>query len=147
MLVDIRLVNIYIYIYIYVYIYIYIYIVFHRKTSVLSQLVNVARHAGLFKMGSKLAKLYVRLSILTLRQLVTYVSSGIITQYLSAFFCLHFVLPDTRVLNSLEELCITRVAAVNSFAWVLNPPSGVFFFPFLIKFQSLMLSINWSCIV
>ena len=33
-------------------------------------------------------------------------------------------LPDTRVLNSLEEFCITRVAAVNSFVRVINPREG-----------------------
>ena len=38
-----------------------------------------------------------------------------------AFVCLHFALLDTRLLNSLEELCIMWVAAVNSFARVLNP--------------------------
>ena len=35
-----------------------------------------------------------------------------------------FTLSDTRVLNSLEELCITWVAAVNSFTRVLNPRDG-----------------------
>ena len=30
-------------------------------------------------------------------------------------------LPDTKVLNSFEEICIMRVAALNSFARVLNP--------------------------
>ena len=32
-----------------------------------------------------------------------------------------YTLPDTRVLNSFEELCIMRAAAVNSFVRVLNP--------------------------
>ena len=43
--------------------------------------------------------------------------------YVLAFLCLHFALSDTRVLNLLEELCITRVTAVNSFTWV-NPWEG-----------------------
>ena len=30
-----------------------------------------------------------------------------------AFVCLHFVQSDSRVLNSLEEFCIMRVASVN----------------------------------
>ena len=39
------------------------------------------------------------------------VSAGI-NAYVSNFVCLHFALLDTEVLNSLEELCITRVATV-----------------------------------
>ena len=50
-------------------------------------------------LGSKPAQLYVRLSILSLSHQVTYVSSWIITHYVSAFNCLHFALPDTRVLT------------------------------------------------
>ena len=53
---------------------------------------------------------------------VTYVSLWIKRYYVVAYVCLHFALPDTKVLNSYEELCITRVAAVNSFARALNPP-------------------------
>ena len=37
------------------------------------------------------------------------------------FHLFHFTLSDTEVLNSLEELCIMQVAAVSSFAKVLNP--------------------------
>ena len=37
-----------------------------------------------------------------------------------------YTLPDTRVLNSFEELCIMRAAAVNSFARMLNPHGGVY---------------------
>ena len=48
------------------------------------------------------------------------VSSGIITHYVLAFVCLHFAVSDTGVINLLEELCIMRVAVVNSFARVLN---------------------------
>ena len=55
---------------------------------------------------------------------VTYVSSGIITIFVLVFVCLHFTLSDTGVLNSLEELYITCVSAVNSFARVLNPREG-----------------------
>ena len=36
------------------------------------------------------------------------------TQFVLAFVCLHFAQSDTEVLNSLEEICITRVAAINS---------------------------------
>ena len=88
---------------------------------VVSQLFSVIRHAGRFKLGSKPTQLYVTLSILPLSPQTTYVSSGIIRHYVFAFVCLHSALPDTRVLNSLEELGITWVAAVNSFAWVLKP--------------------------
>ena len=53
-----------------------------------------------------------------------YVTSGIIRHYVVAFACLHFALPDTRVFSSYEELCITRVVAVNSFTRVLKPRGG-----------------------
>ena len=44
--------------------------------------------------------------------------------YKLAFVCLHFVLSDTRVLNSLEDLCFALVSAVNSFDRVLKPREG-----------------------
>ena len=87
---------------------------------VVSQLFSVATQIGHFKLGLKPGKLYVRLSIITLSHQSTYVSSGIIRHYVLAFACLHFALPDTIVVNSYKELCITLVAAVNSFARVLN---------------------------
>ena len=95
----------------------------HPETDcfAVSQLFRVARHTGCFKLGPKPAQLYIRLSILPLSQQSIYVNSGIIRHYVSAFVCLHFALPGTRELNSLEELCITRVAAGNSFARVLKP--------------------------
>ena len=34
------------------------------------------------------------------------------------------MLSDTGVLNSIEELCITQMAAVNSFIRVLKPSAG-----------------------
>ena len=71
-------------------------------------------------LGLKPAQLYVRFSIIPLRHQSTYVSSGIIRHYVVAFACLHFALLDTRVFNSYEELCITRMAAVNSFVRLLN---------------------------
>ena len=82
---------------------------------------SVARHAGHFKLGSKHAQLYHSLSILPLIHQATSVSSRIITPYVESFICLHFALLDTRVLNLLEELWITWVAAINSFTRVLNP--------------------------
>ena len=85
---------------------------------VVSQLFSVTRR---FKLRSTPTQLYVRLSIIPLSQQLTYVSSIILMHYVLAFVCLHFAWPDTRVLNSLEELCFTRIAAVNSFARVLNP--------------------------
>ena len=68
------------------------YIYCHSQTDyfVVSQLFSVARHAGRFKLGSKPAQLYVRLSILLFSQQVTHVSSEIITHYVLAFVCLHF---------------------------------------------------------
>ena len=89
------------------------YISCHPRTDyfVISQLFSVARHVGRFLLGSKPDQLYVRLSILSLSHQVTYVSSGIVRHYVVTFVCLYFALPDIRVFTSLEELCITRVAA------------------------------------
>ena len=44
--------------------------------------------------------------------------------YVLTSFCLYFTLSETGVLNSLVELCITRVATVNSLANVLNLRGG-----------------------
>ena len=43
-----------------------------------------------------------------------------ITHFVSTFVWLHFTLSYTGVLNSLEELCITRMAVFNSLAKVLK---------------------------
>ena len=88
------------------------YIVIHRQTFILSQLFSIGRHVECLKLGLKPAQLYIRLSIFLLTQQATYVSSGIIRYYVVAFVYLHFALLDTRVLNSLEELCIMQVAAI-----------------------------------
>ena len=52
----------------------------------------------------------------------TYVCSGIIC--ILVFISLHFVLSGNKALNSLEQLYITWVAAINSFARVLNLQGG-----------------------
>ena len=98
------------------YIYIYIYSC-HPQTDcfIVSQLFCAARHVGRLKLGSKPAQLYVRLSIISRSQQANHVSSGIIRHYVVAFICLHFALLDNGVINSFEELCIMRVAAVISF--------------------------------
>ena len=114
------------YLFLSLYIYIYIYIVIHRLTFIVSQLFSVARRVGHLKLEYEPAQLYIRLSIIPLCQQVNHVSLGIIRHYLVAFICLHFALPDTRVLNSFKELCIMRVAAINSFARVLNPCGGAY---------------------
>ena len=67
---------------------------------------------------------FVGISILPLSLQATYATSRIIMHYVLVFVCLHFALLDTRVLSVLEELCITRLAAVNFFARVLNPQVG-----------------------
>ena len=103
--------------------YIYIYIYCHPQIDyfVVSQLFNVVRHARCFKLGLKLVQIYARLSILPLCHFGNKPQLGNLKHFVSTFICLHFPLLDTVVLNSLEELCITRAAAVNSFARVLNP--------------------------
>ena len=100
--------------------YIYKYIHPEKDCFVISQLISKARHAGRFKLRLKPTQICIRLSIIPLCQQSTYVSAGIIRHYVVAFACLHFALLDTRVLNSYEELCITRVAVVNSLARVFN---------------------------
>ena len=89
-----------------------IYFVIHRQCFVASQLFSVARHVHL-KLWWKPTQFYV--SIILLSQQVTYVSLGIIRHHVVTFVCLHFTLLDTRALNSLEELCLMQVAAINSF--------------------------------
>ena len=110
----------------FVYIYIYIYIYCHPQTDcfIESQLFSVARLVGRFTLGLKPAQLYVKLSIILLSHQSTYVSSGIIRHYVITFACLHFALPDPRGFNSYKELCITRVAAVTSFARVPHSLDG-----------------------
>ena len=92
--------------YIYIYVCVCVCVYCHPRTDcfVVSQLFSVARHVGCLKLGSKPTQLYVRFSILPLSQQSTYASSGIIRHYVAAFVCLHFALPDNRVLNSFEEL-------------------------------------------
>ena len=95
-------------------IYIYIYIYSHRQIDcfVVSQLFSVARHVGRLMLGSKPGQLFVWLSTIPLGQQANHVSSGIVRHYVVAFVSLHFALPDTRELNSFEELCMMRVKAV-----------------------------------
>ena len=98
-----------------IYIYIYIIYICHPQTDcfVVSQFFSVARHVRCFKLGLKPTQLYIRLSIRPLGQQENHVSLGIIRHYVVAFVCLHFALPDTRVLNSFKELCFMQAAAVD----------------------------------
>ena len=102
----------------------YIYIYCHPQTDcfVVSQLFSVARHVGRSKLGSKPAKLYVRLSIGPLGQQVCLGNYKVLCSNISSCVRLFtsYTLPYTRVLNSFEELCIMRAAAENSFAKVLT---------------------------
>ena len=61
---------------IYIYIYIYIYILSKTDSFVLSELFNVARHAGRSKLGSKTVQLYVRLSLRPLGHQADHVGYG-----------------------------------------------------------------------
>ena len=97
--------------------YIYKYIVINRQAVcfVVSQLFCVTRHAGRDRnppnFTLELVSYHSAIS-------VTDVSLGILTQFVLSFVCLYFAL------NSLEELYITLVAAVSSFARVLNSWKG-----------------------
>ena len=113
------------------YIYIYIYLYCHPQTDcfIVSQLFKVARHVGHLKLRSKPAQLYVRLSIRPLGQLEYHVSLGnykVLCSNISSNVRLFtfYALPDARVLNSFEELCIIQAVAINSFTRVLNPHGG-----------------------
>ena len=96
---------------------------------VASQFFRVARHVGRLKLGSKPTQFHVRLSIIPLSQQANHVSSGIMRHSVVAFVYLHFCL--TRELNSFVELCIMRMAAVNSFARVLNPNGGTYIYIYI----------------
>ena len=74
----------------YIYIYIYIYGQPQTDSFVESQLFSVARHVERLKLGSKAARLYVRLRIIPLSQQANHVSSGIIRHYVVPFVCLRF---------------------------------------------------------
>ena len=102
---------------IYIYIYIYTYCHPHTDCFVLSQLFSVVSHAGRLKLGSKLAQLYVRLSIRPLSQQAYHVDLGnymvLCSNSISSIRLFTFyTIPDTRVLNSFEELCIMRAAYI-----------------------------------
>ena len=106
-----------------IYIYIYIYIYWHPQTDyfVLSELFSVARHEGRLKLEPKPAHLYVRLSIRRLGQQAYHVSLGnykILCGNISSSVRLFtfYTLPDARVLDSFEQLCNMRAAAVNPFS-------------------------------
>ena len=112
--------------------FIYIYIYCHPQTDcffVVSQLFSVARHVGRLKLGSKLAQLYI--SIRPLDQQVYHVGLGNYKVLCSNSSCsvrlfTFYNLPDTRVLNSFEELCIMQAAAKNSFTIMFNPHGGAY---------------------
>ena len=98
-----------------IYIYIYINVYCHPQTdcfviSLVISLFSVARHDGCLKLGSKPAQFYVKLSIRPLGQQVYHVSLGNYKVLCSNSSSVHLftfsTLPDTRVLNSFEELCI-----------------------------------------
>ena len=100
------------------YIYIYIYCHPQRDCFFVSQLFTVTRHIARFILGSKPAYFYGRPITYHSAISLTYVSSGIKRIFFQ--LCLHFAQLEIGVFNSLEELCITWVAAVNSFARVLK---------------------------
>ena len=81
--------------------YIYICMYCHPQTDcfIISQLFSVVRYVGCFKLGLRPTQLYIRLSIIPLSHQSVYVNSGVIRHYIVSFTCLHFVLPDMRVLN------------------------------------------------
>ena len=85
---------------------IYIYIYSHPQADcvIVSQLFSVARHIGCLKLGSKHAQLYIRLSIILFSLQVNLHQLGCYKALCSSFCLFTFSSPDTRVLNSFEEL-------------------------------------------
>ena len=108
-----------------IYIYIYMYIVIHRQT------VSLYHNPSVWLDKQDVSRWDRNPPNFTL-DLVSYHSvcrrhtsaRDFITPYVLTVICLHFCVPDTRVLNSLEGLCITRVASVYWFVEVLNPRKG-----------------------
>ena len=74
--------------------YIYIYIYSHLQTDsfVVSLLFSEARYVRRLKLGSKHVQLYVRLSIIPLKQPANHVCLRIIRPYVVAYVCLHICL-------------------------------------------------------
>ena len=93
---------------------------------VVSQLFGVARHAVCFKLGSKPAELYARFVISLFSHFNDIRQLRIFNSFVLAFVCLDFALFYTRVLNSLEEACITQITTVNFFTRVSK--GSVYFF-------------------
>ena len=109
--------------------YIYIYIYSHPQTDRfdVSKLFCMVRHVGRLKLESKPAQLYVRFCIMPLSQQANHICAGRIRHYAVAFVCFRFhTLPDTRLLNSFEELFIMRVTPLNSFARLLTTHGGAY---------------------
>ena len=90
----------------------------HTDCLFVSQIFSMAKHTGRFKLWSKPTYLYARFGI---QPLSLFSSAQELLRILLAFVCLYFSLSATRGLNSSEELYIMWVAAVSSFARVLNP--------------------------
>ena len=107
----------------------------HPQTDcfVVSQLFSMARHGERLKLGSKPAQLYVWLRIRPLDQQAYQLGNYKVlcsNSCSSVRLFTFYTLPDTRVLNSFEELCIMRAAAENSFAGVLNTHEGGYILSF-----------------
>ena len=113
-----------------IYIYIYIYIYCHPQTDcfVLWELFSVARHVGRSKTGSKPIQFYVRLSLRPLGQPAYHVWLRELLRYLcsnsSSVRLFTFLYP-------IEELCIMRAAAENSFTRGLNPHGGAYIYIYI----------------
>ena len=123
----------------YIYIYIYIYIVIHRQTVSFYQNSSVwldtqdARsrdrnpsHFTLDCISDHLGTKQTTLAKEILRYFLFLETAA------AAFVYIFFnTLSATRVLNSFEELCITRAAADNSFARELNPHGGAYIYIYI----------------
>ena len=104
-----------------VYIYIYIYIVIHRETCfVRSELFSVARQARFPKLGSKPGWLKRQSKILLPSHEETTTSEGNLNAYVShLFFVYIYPLNGYRELNSFVEPCITLVATIYIYIYIM----------------------------
>ena len=114
------------------YIYIYIYIVIHRQTVSFYKNSSVwldTQEARSRDQNSSNFTLDCVSDLSATKQ--TTLAKGILRYFIlataaAAFVYIFYTLSATRVLNSLEELCITLAAADNSFAREFNPHGGAY---------------------
>ena len=106
---------VFVYIYICVCVCVYIYSHPRRNCFIVSKIISVARQVRWSKPGLKPSWLYASQIFYHTATNKLSVSEGILMHMYHFCFVYIYTLNDYRILNSLKELCITQVAAGNSF--------------------------------